>query len=170
MSDENQKPEIVERGGFEVVGMETTFVPSRSKEANNAEEIGDLWGRFLERVPELGHSQGDSLYGVIRGYSAELRSDPHELRYLAGLALTEGLEIPQGMTSWVVPEATYAVFVHKGSLDTLSDTIGWIYEEWLPEADWVHAEAGDVELYDERFHPTSEDSELEYWISVKPKQ
>ena len=169
MGEEFREPEIVVKEGFEVVGMEAAYIHTLAEEVNNAEVIGDLWGRFLEQLPALGHSPGETLYGVIRGYSAELRSHPDELRYLAGIRM-EGMEVPQGLSRWVVPPATYAVFLHEGSLDRLSRTIGWIYEDWLPSADWVHAELCDVEVYDERFDPVSEDSELEYWVSVKPKQ
>jgi predicted transcriptional regulator YdeE len=41
---------------------------------------------------------------------------------------------------------------------------------WLPQSAWQHAEIADVELYDERFDCSSDQSEMEYWISVTPKR
>jgi AraC family transcriptional regulator len=68
----------------------------------------------------------------------------------------------------VLPGGLFAVFVHRGPIHRIAETVGAIYREWLPGSGYEHAGVADVEVYDERFSCDSEDSEMEYWISIRP--
>ena len=71
--------------------------------------------------------------------------------------------------SRTVPSSTYAVFTHRGRIENIGITCGEIYREWLPVSRYEHAQAPDVELYDHRFCPDRDDSEMEYWVPVHIK-
>ena len=60
------------------------------------------------------------------------------------------------------------MFTHRGPITEIGATVGYAYREWLPKSGYEHAGTCDVELYDERFCADGPDSEMEYWIPVKP--
>jgi AraC family transcriptional regulator len=67
-----------------------------------------------------------------------------------------------------VPETLWAIVTHHGSLDTLQQTIHNLYRVWLEASDYEHSGLADLEIYDERFNPHGDDSQLDYCISIKP--
>ncbi len=70
------------------------------------------------------------------------------------------------MTSMKVPAGRYAVFTHKGKVELIGHTMNYIYGFWLPGSGVELREAPDLEIYDERFNPHSDNSELDIWIPV----
>ena len=76
-------------------------------------------------------------------------------------------DVPEGMQSYVVPAATFATFTHRGKLDGVGNTIAGIYNEWLPSSGKTRrSDLPDIELYDERFNPTSDESEFDIRVPV----
>jgi AraC family transcriptional regulator len=128
-----------------------------------------LWGQFLHRLGEVQHRVGSTMYGVITALPGSQRSHPHELQYLAGVAVHSIADLPAGMMARPVPAGTYAVFLHRGPIQKIRDTVTEIYRDWLPQSGYVQSAAPDVELYDHRFHLDRDDSEMEYWVGVTPK-
>ena len=112
---------------------------------------------------------GDAMYGIIYGRPESQRSHPHEMQYLAGVAVSSIVEIPEGMVARAIPAGTFAVFTHRGPIKTIGDTIAEIYRVWLPQSSYEHAGIADVELYDQRFRMNDESSEMEYWVTVTPR-
>lgn len=164
------QPQIVEKPPLTVAGLETTFIHVLSPAATNVEVIGPLWGRLLPRATEIPRRIGEGMYGVIYSRPKDQRGQPDELVYLAGVAVNGVGDLPAGMTSRTVPADTFAVFIHRGPIQGIRDTVLEIYRTWLPQSDYEHAHIADVELYDHRFCLDSPDSEMEYWISVRPKK
>ena len=78
-------------------------------------------------------------------------------------------DIPDGMVGRTVPEGSYAVFTHVGRLDTLGRTMNYIYGSWVPNSGYELRPGPDLELYDDRFDPASETSEMDIYIPVKEK-
>jgi AraC family transcriptional regulator len=74
------------------------------------------------------------------------------------------------MVSRTIPAGTFAVLVHRGPITRIAETCRYIYREWLPASAYEHAGVADVELYDDRFCADSDSSEMEYWISIRPKK
>lgn len=164
-----QQPQIVEKPILTVVGLETPFIHALSPDANNHRVIGPLWDRFCHRAKEVAHRTGDEMYGIIYSRPESERSHPHELQYIAAVAVNSIDKIPAGMTSRTIPAGTFAVFLHRGPITRIADTCRWIYRVWLPQSQWEHSQIADVEVYGERFNCESETSEMEYWISVRAK-
>jgi AraC family transcriptional regulator len=164
------EPQIVEKPPLTIVGLETPFRHGLSPDTNAPQVLGALWDAFCHRTNEVPHRVGQASYGLIYGRPEKERSHPDELQYIAGVAVDRVGELPVGMTSRTVPGGTFAVFLHHGPIHKISATCNEIYRVWLPASAWRHAEIADVELYDERFDCESEASELEYWISVVPRE
>ncbi|MBI1313827.1 hypothetical protein GC176_21245 [bacterium] len=159
-----QSPQIVEKPELQIAGCEVPFIHALSPDANNHDVIPKVWDRLMDRLPRLVHQSCEPMYGLI--FQREQRSHEHELWYLAGCAVTADAEIPDGFTVQKIPAGTYAVFTHRGPISGIDETVRYACREWLPQSGYDLADGPDVELYDERFHGDSEDSESEYWLPV----
>ena len=164
------EPQIVQKPELKIVGYEAAFIHVLSPDANAAEVIPPLWDRLFEDKSRLPSDASDELYGVIYGKPKEKRSHPDELQYIAGAAVREAGDLPEGMVYYVVPAHTFAMVTHRGPIQNIGETCHAIYRQWLPDSEWEHAGIADVERYDERFDGCSENSEMEYGITVKPKE
>ena len=156
------EPKFVELGELTVVGM-----VCRTTSRNNS--IPDLWSRFN---PHCG-SVANPLYsktalGVCYYVDMENFDDDTEFDYLAGVPVSNVDKLPEGMEVHTIPPALYAVFTHKGPLSTLGDTYQQIFGTWLEG--YRLAPADQIEWYDERFDPASEDSELDIYIPVLSRE
>ncbi len=160
-------PVIVDKPEMRIVGLEATFISALSPDATNFAVIGPLWQRFMSMAGGVANRIGDAMYGIIYGRPENERAHPHEMQYLAGVAVSSTAELPEGMVTRTIPAGTFAVFTHRGPIKTIGDTVAEIYRVWLPQSQYQHAGIADVELYDRRFRMSDEDSEMEYWISVK---
>lgn len=164
-----QTPQIVEKPMLQVVGIERPFIHGLSPEMNNFKVIPPMWEAICHRAGEMTNRVGKAMYGIIYERPERERAHPHELQYIASVAVRSAGKIPEGMVQRTIPAGKFAVFLHRGPIARIADTCREIYREWLPQSEWEHARIADVELYDERFDPESETSVMEYWISVKPK-
>ncbi|MDQ0875927.1 putative transcriptional regulator YdeE [Paenibacillus sp. V4I3] len=84
--------------------------------------------------------------------------------YYTTAQVTEIAFIPQGMVSQTTPVCTYAVFTHKGEIWKISDAYGSL-NSWIDENGYKHTKG----LMDERFNPTSPESELEIYLPIEEK-
>jgi AraC family transcriptional regulator len=164
------QPQIADKPVLIVVGLEASFLHALSPETTNFKVIPPLWDALCHRAPEVPDRVGQAMYGIIYGRPEAERSHPHELQYIAAVAVNSTANIPPGMTSRTIPAGKFAVFTHRGPINRIGDTCYEIYRVWLPQSAWQHAGIADVEVYDERFSPDGEDSVMEYWISVIPKE
>ena len=164
-----REPKILEKFSLLVVGLEAPFISAMSPDATNFKVIGPLWDRFIQRAAHVPNRVGSAMYGIITGRPERERKHPHEMQYLAGVAVSKVTDVPAGMVSMTVPAGTFAVFTHRGPIKNIGATIEEIYRVWLPGSGYRHSQIADVEVYDHRFCVDSADSEMEYWISVTPK-
>jgi AraC family transcriptional regulator len=164
-----QEPRIVTKDAMTFVGCRTAFIHALSPDANPAKVLGRLWGSFPPRAAGIANRIGEDMFGIIYGLSEDQRTHPDELQYIAAVQVSEPGDIAKDMIAWTVPAASYAVFVHRGRIERLPDTVYDIYRRWLPASPYRHSEIADIERYGERFCGESDDSEMEYWISIEPR-
>lgn len=110
-----------------------------------------LWAQIANRHSEILHADPDAGYGLHM-------FDNGNHRYLAGLAVNGPVVLPEGMTSFSLPQHAYAVFHHFGLLSTLDQTLLQIFDHWLPGSGYQQAADTYYEYYDDRFSPGSPDS------------
>jgi len=163
------EPKIVEKEAIKIVGLEAPFIHILSPDANNTEVLPKLWKDFLGRLDEIKNRDGHDMYGYIYGFEEEKRSHPDELHYCCGVPVNAYDTIPEKMKVIEIPGSQYAVFRLVGKIENIKDHINKIYQEWLPQSEYKHSGLADVEFYDKRFNPESDDSIYEYWISTSKK-
>ena len=164
-----QQPTIVEKPELKLIGLAAPFVSGLSPESNNFCVIGPLWEKFGPLAGQIPNRAGGDMIGAIFELPADRKLHPHELLYLAAVPVSSTDSLPEGMVWRTIPATTYAVFIHRGPITGIASTCGEIYREWLPQSGYEHSDIADIEVYDHRFCPDSEDSEVEYWISVRKK-
>jgi AraC family transcriptional regulator len=153
------EPSIVRKAAFTVVGME-----EHGRNENN--ELPALWQSFIPRMCEIrGRVNPHESFGLCIGDMDYKQTGV--FRYVAGQQVTDAAAVPDGMLAVTVPEATYAVFTHRGTLETLGQTYDYIYGTWLPTSGREVADTPDFELYDDRFDATSPSSEMDIYIPLK---
>lgn len=165
------KPTLLELPGLTLVGPSAHFISAASPDANNLQIIPPLWHAVTARKQELGPPLDRFAYGACRCLPETERSREDELDYLAGFSVAADAKPPAGMARWTVPAGTYALFVHRGPVTRLSETINYAFASWLPRSDYIHAEPWiELERYDDRFKiDGSPDSEMEYLLPVRPR-
>lgn len=117
------QPQITEKPAFTVVGVRIRTNPKSG-------EIAQLWsnhGASLINVPNMTQ---DGSYGVME--MIDMEAD--EMDYMAAVGVSEVGDIPDGMSQWDIPAATYAVF--EATLPTLGASFDEFYGEWLPTSDY----------------------------------
>lgn len=149
------EPKIVHREAFTVMGIAGHF-------ASAGEDFGPLWQEYMAFHDQIeAQSTGKGHYGVYLGAD---HSGP--IDYLAGMAVGDVVDAPEGVETREVPEATYAVF--GCSFQELGPTYGYIWGEWLQSS----AYAQDAfRLGFDYFPPgtTDGDSPMEIWFPVVEK-
>jgi AraC family transcriptional regulator len=87
--------------------------------------------------------------------------------YIAGIEVTEVDAVPAGMVHRVIPAGRYASFTHKGKLSVLDDTVKFIYGTWVRQSRDLLRDGPNLELYDGRFDPNSDQSEFDILLPAK---
>jgi len=117
------EPAIIQVKAFKVLGVIEHF--------KNAGEAGDsVWNKFVKLQKQIAlFSIDDGSYGVYFG------EHDKELDYLAGMAVGKVENIHEGLVLREVSAGTYAKF--KGTVETIGDTWGQIWKQWLPASPYV---------------------------------
>ena len=158
------QPKFVDKAAMTVVGM--AYIGKNAEGGEFNHEIGTMWGEFMVRDKEIKSITGDCNYGACFGQGEGIADDQFE--YVAWYEVTDAADIPDGMVVRQIPAYKYAVFTHKGKVHNLGETYRYIYETWLPQADVeLHPDKFDMELYDNRFIPDSDESEFDILVAVK---
>jgi AraC family transcriptional regulator len=114
-------PRIEHKDSFRVIGLSC-----RSTMRNNT--IHALWDDFNKVCGDLPFPvKPGAALGVCFYEEVEEMTDDTPFTYLAGMETEPDQEPPTGYVKRDVPAAEYAVFEHKGSLDTLQETYAAIY-------------------------------------------
>lgn len=128
--DALKPPIVVTAGPFTVMG-----VPRRFESTQDAEtaDFDELW--MNEFMPYhdvlLPISTNEKYYGVSYG-----TGEGESLYYLAGMAVVDEVPTPEGLTKYVVPEATYAVF--ETDMAGIGKTWDRVFEDWLPRSGYQY--------------------------------
>lgn len=145
-----------------MVGLPTRFYSVDSERNNIAAQLPSLWAAFVPRLQEIEAAIVGTCYGIVR--QAELDGDL--LEYTAAMATGPSKQLPEGMVQLEIPEATYAVFTHRGDPATLDHTVNYIYSTWLLQSGMRHSYGADLEIYGSEYAAGSETSVMYYAIPI----
>jgi AraC family transcriptional regulator len=157
------EPRIITRDAERVVGMGGSF------QQGDSQSIGKLWDRFLLQM--------DSIVGGKQPYAVGVCAPNHpaiplkngdQMVYIAGVPVGDAvISPPPDMVACELSAGRYAVFTHKGPISEIGHTLNYIWGTWLAKGEFEHRDAPDFELYDDRFSPTSADSEFDFYVPIK---
>jgi predicted transcriptional regulator YdeE len=164
-----EQPAIKQKEQLTVVGVGGPFITALAPESNNTEAIPSLWHAFLARQQEIPNRIEGPTYGVCFPPTTEEQANRNECHYVAAAPVSSAGVVPAGMEAHEIPAATYAVFTHRGPVDSIAETMKGIYSEWLPSSQYERAAGADLEAYDNRF-TNGDDSELEIWVPVRARE
>lgn len=161
-------PSYVELPEKFLIGMGARFISIMCPDADNKVVIPALWHQFVNRVDEIPQRRGQASYGLVEELPPGKRTGAKgELYYVACVAAASDAPPPAGMITRSIPAGRYAVFTHRGKLDTLARTMDHIYGQWLPQSGIQLRKGPHIEVYDARFNPDSDDSEFDICLPVK---
>ena len=127
----------------------------------NLGEIPEQWNKFSPHFGKVRGQVGNVAYGV----ASELEGG---IRYLTGVEVTDPSALPDDFAGARLPASRYAVFPHRETVSTLSNTIDAIWKKWLPESGY---EATLLPLFFERygegFDPKTGQGDIEIWVPIR---
>jgi len=101
-------------------------------------------------------------------YDDPNKTAPEDFRFDIGITVAKGVKVGGGLVEKQLPAGRYAVALHKGSRDTIGDTVYGLYRDWLPES---LEELGDLPCifcYQNFDHEVAETELLtECWLLLK---
>jgi AraC family transcriptional regulator len=146
---------IESKSPFMVVGL-------KYRGKNEQNEIPALWGQLMARFGELANLvQGAGSYGVMDNFDPETG----EFDYLAGLPVSSGEQVPEGMELWEIPEQTYGVFTFPFS--DIRKGFDYAMKTWPQESGRERTGGIEFEYYSVEFTPEDPASLMQYWMPIK---
>lgn len=148
------------RDAFQTAGLE-------AKNTMDGEVIMNLWQSFVAMVDKVTEPVGENLYGITY---MDKDYDPEKMvgySYFVGIQVQDKSECPEGMIMHKVPASAYAVFEHKGKIETIDETYNYIFTDWVNMSRCTPATQDVFEVYDERFSQGSDDSIVEIWVPLQ---
>jgi len=148
---------------FKLVGLscQTTMA------TNSIPQLWDEFNKVCDKIADNVH-RGRAI-GVCSSEPDVEMTEDTPFTYTAGVEVSGFENAAKEMVQKEMPGSEYAVFEHKGSLETLHETYQAIYGSWFPASEYVQTADYDFELYDERFCFGAEDSVMEIWVPVRKK-
>lgn len=130
-----------------------------------------LWQSFMPQRKEIIHTIGHELYSleVYNPLFFKNFNPNAEFDKWAAVEVADFTHVPEGMETITVPTGLYAVFLHKGPVSDGAKTYLEIFENWLPNADFVLDDRPHFAVMGEKYKHDDPDSEEEIWIPVVPK-
>jgi len=150
------KPRFLRHAPMTFVGLDRHYSMEDTK------GIPDQWHEFGPTMDSVPGKQGNVGYGVCHGIDGKGGFD-----YLAAVEVLPPANPPAGYSVVHFPERDYAVFTHEGSVETLKQTMGAIWQDWIPKADRkADTSIGFLERYGEGFDPKTGSGDIEVWVPL----
>ncbi len=162
--DEPMNYQLMERDAFKIVGVKKVI--NCNEDFSQSREIGRFWGQVskdgtVERLAGMMNGQISGLIGATVDYSKE----SNEIEYWVAVDFRG--DTPEGLYSYEVPAAKWAIFEAVGPVDDVVPG-AWkkIFSEWLPSNGYEYSWGPSMEVYKSP-DPTSPTAKTEIWIPVK---
>ncbi len=164
------QPEIIELEAFDVIGLSSRFISILGEQPNNFEVIPALWDQFNDLRHQLDHIKPGISIGLCLCEEIENQRQD-EMVYLAGAILIDSSISEEALAHNLkhkhIDAHQYAKFTHIGSLNKLRHTMHYIYHAWLPKSGYILGASPEIEWYDHRFMPDSDESAFDILIPIR---
>jgi AraC family transcriptional regulator len=150
------KPKLVTMPAFSVMGLIREFTPETMP------LIPKLWEDIAPEMDKLPGRKGRRSFGLMLEHTY---GENPKATYMVAVEIEPEAIPPDGMATWQVPAAEYAVWTMRGHISGIGKFIENAHTKWLAKAGLTHVNAPDFEMYDDRWTP--ENGPLDYCIPVK---
>jgi len=157
-------PVIIDKEEFHIIGIE---------------DIGNWqtrnYGAIWEKVKTTKIQNCDQTQGLAIAMTTKELIEKGENHFIACHIISQVEDVPEGMITETIPSQKYAVFTHRGTVETLSIAYEYIEREWIPnnskyEPALFGKEFGwRFEFYDETRYDYSEEPEIDIYIPIREK-
>lgn len=147
-------PRLETMNAREIIGLSAHY----SFETNGG--IPAQWVEFFNRAEAAGLPLTGESFGVCHDMAED-----GTFGYLAGVE-AQGRLTPDGFARVTIAEGRVAVFTHRGPAASLRDTVGAIWNSYIPQAAFKITGAPDFELYPAGCDPTDPEGHVEIWVPV----
>ena len=158
------KPEIVETEAKKLIGRHI-----KTSLANNT--IPQLWSDFMMRIDEIQNRISTVCYEARPfdpNFKMENFTKDTEFEKWAAVEVFDFDKMPYELETLNIEGGRYAVFEHKGAMDSVQMSFDYAYGTWLSNSKYTIDKRADFECYGERyFGPQHPESITELWILIK---
>lgn len=134
----------------------------------NDTRINDLsreWGQFLKETRFVKHKLTPEKYYQVQFWSEN--QDLGGLYFYLGVEITKTKNLNPCFVIKHIPAGTYLRFIHKGLANKVGYTYKYIYNQYLPDTEYILNKPFNFEYYGEKcLGPYNEKSESEIYIPV----
>jgi AraC family transcriptional regulator len=133
----------------------------------------ELWKSFMPRLKEIRNKVTSELFSIqVYDNFSDLKNFNQETMFETWAAIEVSILdiIPDEMEGYHLIGGLYAVFIHKGDLNTFSKTSQYIFGTWLPASDYLLDDRPHFEIMSDKYKNDDPDSEEEIWIPIKHKE
>ena len=160
MSNANQQ--AIEPARYEDAQAITIAGIGRRFTQSTTDRIPELWQRFEPHIGRVPGQVQAHTYGVCCKHDGKGNFD-----YIAGGQVENVDVLPVDFQYVELKPQRYAVFEHRGSVDTLKATFQAIWNDWLPTSGERVAQAPEFERYGKDFDPFDSRSVMEIWLPLE---
>lgn len=160
--DLTMTPTIVTLPSRLVVGLGRPFISALSPKHDNHIVIPGIWSDFIPLMNHIPDRSNSDCLGCVFCDDRESRCF-----YLACVEVSRADALPAPLEARQIPGGRHAVFTHRGPVDNIGHTMGYIYGAWLPGSGHKLRQAPEIEVYDDRFDPASPNSEMSICIPIE---
>ncbi len=152
-------PRFEQKEALTFIGLGKDYLLSESN------TIGALWDDFHRRKHLIQSVADNNGYGLCYA-PKEKETFSDKFRYTAALCVDNKASVPDGMEKILIPAYEYAVFTHKGTLETLAATNDYIWKTWLPQSGVELADAPDIEIYGSKWNAETSTGEIDICLPI----
>lgn len=159
-------PEIVKQDRLFLVGLSIVTTLKAAFEQFTVKQMED---RFHSRIGEIANRIGTEAYLVQQYPQGQAFDNETPYTVFIGAQVESIADVPEGMSSHVMPQGEYVKVTHQGLEADLHHTYSSVYGEWIPQSG-RKIQRFDYEVWDERYQPESADNQIDLYIALEPAQ
>jgi AraC family transcriptional regulator len=154
-----ETPRVEERTERLIAGLRGRY------DMKTAGKIPEQWKMFGPYIGKITGQVDECAYGVVKMAGSE------KFDYVSGVEVSSREGVPVPLFTLRVAAHKYLIFPYRDHVSKMNETIGAIWNEWLPASQYKVARGVDVpgmvEFYGADFDPRTGMGTMELWIPIQ---